>query len=847
MPSSLDVILGREVAYTSLVTYVPSGSVPNATWAITGADNAIREKDDKTGFLAEQVGSNVVTHALAVGGTSFIKTVTINVVADKEALLALLNQAKTIYNFGSNPPAYYGATYTEYQAALNDAQDVYDDRASTELEVNEAIIALEEKIAALVVIDRNRLSELIDDYAFLFVSPEPSFYDQTSFAAFSTAYGLAENERDLSTANSSTLRNAYNSLETTRNGLLLLLGDTTIERSADNTQLIITIDGYQHTGKQFSTFLSSTLTHNPTPTTSTTLTHGLDGPINDVITITVDKATMSAAVYNLDGEFTVTITDNGVKSAPVTLNIDERPNFVTKDVTGIDLGIVELATNINDVSKNISGVERLYHPTTGSESVAYTTNGSVIEWEFVDTAESTATTGVKEMVGIIALSGVYSNPDTYKAYATLEVVDRAKLNSLVDMVNAYLEKDYTPDTWAPFKVALDNAKLVRADKDATGTEIIDATDALDLAITGLKLQPEITLKQSTLTMGTNQVFEPLTYVTSASDKDGDLAYAIEIEITDSAGDVIDKIDTSIEDDYEVVYSVTNNDGITATATLDVFVREGGPTVSTSETPTTSGSGTGGDTEIEIPVGDVIIGVTPSDVLTPDEITQGYTVDAEVNIITDHSKIQAIIDGDLAGLLTGTVTIDGVFDIKLYKVLNGERTEIPNSAIKDLIRIYLPISQLAIDSNDNGVIHELSGGGYEVLVITIVDKNGTKMARISTKSFSEFGVAYGGGISQIASAMDTNVTTATPTGSTTTDPLADPSTPGETVEASGEGGGGGSTSGSGTSPTTGDEFPLSALIITVIVCALALGGLIAFSKIKNKKENKDPGVISDEKK
>ena len=67
----------------------------------------------------------------------------------------------------------------------------------------------------------------------------------------------------------------------------------------------------------------------------------------------------------------------------------------------------------------------------------------------------------------------------------IERGDKAGLNSLIADAEALDEEDYTIGTWATFKAALDAAKDVAANIDATQPEIDEAKDALEIAMNNL--------------------------------------------------------------------------------------------------------------------------------------------------------------------------------------------------------------------------------------------------------------------------------------------------------------------------------------------------------------------------
>ncbi len=70
-----------------------------------------------------------------------------------------------------------------------------------------------------------------------------------------------------------------------------------------------------------------------------------------------------------------------------------------------------------------------------------------------------------------------------------DVVDKTILEAAIDTADALDESDYTPESWAALAEALEAAKAVDADPDATQDAVNDATVALVTAIVGLE-KPE---------------------------------------------------------------------------------------------------------------------------------------------------------------------------------------------------------------------------------------------------------------------------------------------------------------------------------------------------------------------
>lgn len=67
----------------------------------------------------------------------------------------------------------------------------------------------------------------------------------------------------------------------------------------------------------------------------------------------------------------------------------------------------------------------------------------------------------------------------------LKPVDKSSLNSTISTYSAYVEGDYTPETWQTFAEALANAQAVVNNEDATQAEVDSATSSLTSAAASL--------------------------------------------------------------------------------------------------------------------------------------------------------------------------------------------------------------------------------------------------------------------------------------------------------------------------------------------------------------------------
>ncbi|WP_459832070.1 endo-alpha-N-acetylgalactosaminidase family protein [Clostridium carnis] len=113
--------------------------------------------------------------------------------------------------------------------------------------------------------------------------------------------------------------------------------------------------------------------------------------------------------------------------------------------------------------------------------------------------------GITTLVASVDLNGktIKSNSVTLKVGAGEEEVppvnkvDKDKLQVVVNLNSNLVEKDYTKETWKPYKEALDAANAILAKKDAKQNEVDEAKSNLESAIKELKKLASDTTNNST--------------------------------------------------------------------------------------------------------------------------------------------------------------------------------------------------------------------------------------------------------------------------------------------------------------------------------------------------------------
>ncbi|MCD8051544.1 MAG: hypothetical protein LUE89_07690, partial [Clostridiales bacterium] len=82
---------------------------------------------------------------------------------------------------------------------------------------------------------------------------------------------------------------------------------------------------------------------------------------------------------------------------------------------------------------------------------------------------------------------------TFTALTEEETVDTSSLTAAIEQAEALTESDYTADSWSALQTALESAKTVAANADATQTEVDEAASALSAAIDALAAAEKVTV------------------------------------------------------------------------------------------------------------------------------------------------------------------------------------------------------------------------------------------------------------------------------------------------------------------------------------------------------------------
>ena len=167
------------------------------------------------------------------------------------------------------------------------------------------------------------------------------------------------------------------------------------------------------------------------------------------------------------------------KAPALTVDLKPVPAPVTvkyMEVSGDDaIGEIKAAKQV----EAIVGEEYTYEVPDSEKIVTKDDGTGILTYEYVSSDPAslmvTADDGNGDPKNVITLK--------YKE----KKADKSALQQMINGVGNYKEENYTPETWTPFKTALDAAKAVMADRYATAAEVQEALEALTEAADGLQL------------------------------------------------------------------------------------------------------------------------------------------------------------------------------------------------------------------------------------------------------------------------------------------------------------------------------------------------------------------------
>ena len=388
-----------------------------------------------------------------------------------------------------DPNVYTSASRNAFLIALKDAKVILANGKANAEDLNIAYTRLNNAIHGLIVLaDKTTLLELIKTAK----EYEENLYTPNSWVILIQALQTAEEIRDKEDAMQAEIDEASAQLAAAMDVLAFRADFTELQRLIDEADAL-NIDEYLPQGKN--AFIQArTAAHN-------VLKNGNASQAEINAAYEALENTMSALCWPSDK----TDLENLIRDYSAV-----RPeDFTPSSWEVFQNALVHAKSVYENSNANQQTVDEAYASliNAAQELVCPTTLGIVIEFaEKLNAEKYTPVTWAALARALGAAKSVMDNPYAtqrevneatdslnYALASLRERVDRTSLITLITVAGTLRETDYTPSTWAALTQALDAAKAVRDDIDATQPMADEACQALQAAIDALQKRADKTI------------------------------------------------------------------------------------------------------------------------------------------------------------------------------------------------------------------------------------------------------------------------------------------------------------------------------------------------------------------
>ena len=411
--------------------------------------------------------------------------------ADKSKLEQRLKDAKA---YDGKEEFYTADSWKSFSDALKLAKSESTDEKSTPETVKKAYEDLDKAITGLTYkeVDKTNLNKLIEKAKAY--DGKQEFYTEDSWNTFADALNVAKSESTNENSTPETVKKAYDRLNKAIKGLTYKEVDKTnlnklIEKAKayDGKQEFYTEDSWKSFSDALAAAKSEYKSENSTPETVKDAQEKLDAAIKGLTYMNVDKAQLQTLIETARGKAEEDYTTESwnvfaeaLGNAEDELNSENSTPETVKDAQEkLDAAIKDLAPK-KQVDK--SKLEALIAEATGKVESQYTPES----WTAFTTALGTANevNGNKDATQETvdqACVNLRAGIDRLTAKA-----DKTQLQALIDEASNKNKDEYTEESWASFETALNDAKGVSTNENASQDVVDKACESLSKAIEELK-------------------------------------------------------------------------------------------------------------------------------------------------------------------------------------------------------------------------------------------------------------------------------------------------------------------------------------------------------------------------
>ena len=408
---------------------------------------------------------------------------------DKTNLNKLIEKAKA---YDGKQEFYTEDSWNTFAEALNVANSESTNENSTPETVKKAYDRLNKAIKGLTYkeVDKTNLNKLIEKAKAY--DGKQEFYTEDSWKSFSDALAAAKSEYKSEKSTPETVKAAQDTLSDAIKGL-------TAKKQVDKSELqklIVEATGKvesQYTPESWTAFTTALGTANEVngnkdATQETVdqacvnLRAGIDG-----LTAKADKTQLQALIDEAGNKNKDEYTEESWASFETALN-EAKSVFATENASQdvVDKAFENLSKAIEELKFNKSQLKVVIDQVENKNSEDYTEES----WEtFANALAEARSVFEDENATPESVDQAYRKLNEAINGLTVKV-NKPELKELIDKVQDKKSEDYTDASWDAFETALEEAKAVLEDEDATSEQISQAYRKLDEAIKGLAVKAD---------------------------------------------------------------------------------------------------------------------------------------------------------------------------------------------------------------------------------------------------------------------------------------------------------------------------------------------------------------------
>ena len=404
--------------------------------------------------------------------------------ADKTQLKALIDEAN-----GKNKAEYTSVSWKALEAALKNAQSVYDTEDATQKSVQDACDSLRTAIDGLKVkVDKSELQALITKAK----DKKEADYTADSWKVFADALANAEGELKSDKSTPETVKAAQDTLSEAIKGLAP-------KKQVDKSELQKLIaeatgkEEAQYTPESWTAFTTALGTANEVNGNKDATQEVVDQACESLktamtgLTAKADKTQLQALIDEAGNKNKDEYTEESWASFETALN-EAKSVFANENASQdvVDKASESLSKAIEELKFNKSQLKVLIDQVENKNSEDYTEES----WEtFANALAEARSVFEDENATPESVDQAYRKLNEAINGLTVKV-NKPELKELIDKVQDKKSEDYTDASWDAFETALEEAKAVFENEAATSEQISQAYRKLNEAINGLTVKAD---------------------------------------------------------------------------------------------------------------------------------------------------------------------------------------------------------------------------------------------------------------------------------------------------------------------------------------------------------------------